>query len=221
MKMNLLKRLIATSFVLIFGLTACTKEKLTGEGSVVTEKRNVARFSKVELSGFRQAEIVYSNSYMVEVTGYENLIPIFMTEVSNDRLILKYPNFTKVNNDNITLKIYTNNLSRVDVSGHSNIKIGNGFVLDRLQTNLSGSSEIYVGEGTCKEFAIHSSGESQIYARNFKSEQADITLSGHSFLEIYVTQKLSANISGEGEIHFWGNPVVKAKISGNGKTIKH
>lgn len=221
MKMNRLKISMGTVLMVLTFFASCTKDNLTGEGAIVTKTRDLKEFSKVELSGLRYAEIIHSNKSMVEITGYENLIPVFESNVNNGCLVFKYPNFTSVKNDNITLKIYTKSLSNINLSGKTEMVIGNGFVGNIFQANLSGSSVLRIGEGKFELFDISSSGESKVYARDFETIKAQVDISGRSFIEVKTISDLNIKISGEGEVHYWGNPTVSTKISGNGKTIKH
>jgi hypothetical protein len=221
MKMKRLEIKMGSLLMVLTLFASCSKDTLTGEGAIVTKTRELREFSKVELSGIRSAEIISSDKSMVEITGYENLIPVFESNVNNGGLAFKYPNLTRVKNDNITLKIYTKTLSNLIMSGETKVIIGSGFVGNTLEANLSGSSDLRIGDGRFERFEISSSGESKVYARDLATKSARVNISGRSFIEVKAMLDLSIVISGAGEVHYWGNPTVSSQISGSGKAVKH
>jgi hypothetical protein len=219
-----MKRLASTLYTLVITsilLTGCTKDSLTGEGSVVTKSRSLSAFTSVDISGMRYAEIIYSDKSMVEITGYENLVPVFESNVKNGSLSFKYPNFTKVKNDNIKLKIYTPVLNKIRLSGSTEVVIGDGFEGQSFEANLSGLSKLSIENSQYEFFDVFSSGNSKVLAKDFIANRIKVDISGNGYLEVNAISELAIKISGNGEVHYWGNPAVSTKISGSGKAVKH
>ncbi len=73
----------------VAALTSCEKESITGRGSTLTETRSVDPFNKVKLEGSGNVTVTQGTQQKVEVTGYENLLSIYETNVQNGLLVLK------------------------------------------------------------------------------------------------------------------------------------
>jgi len=81
-------------------LISCSKERITGNGSVITETRNINNFKSVSVSGSTNVYITEGAVFKVEVKGYNNLLPYFETKLVNTTLELGYKENTNVRNDN-------------------------------------------------------------------------------------------------------------------------
>ncbi len=57
-----------------FAFASCSKERIKGTGSNVTETFNISDFSKVDLSFGANVNYIYDNNYSVEVDAQENVI---------------------------------------------------------------------------------------------------------------------------------------------------
>jgi Putative auto-transporter adhesin, head GIN domain len=217
---NIIKHTVIV-FISAILFSSCTKEVLRGEGSITTETRNLAAFSAIEIAGNRQAEIILSTESKVEITGYQNLVAAYKSNVSNGQLRFDYHNCTKVQNDNISLKIYTPSLSSINMSGNADVKMGGNFSGNYFEAMLSGNGILRMQGGNFSTVKLNSSGSAKVYASAVVSNQANVFVSGNGYMEVQATKALDVRISGNGEVHYWGNPTVSSNISGNGKIVRH
>ncbi|HSC53574.1 MAG TPA: DUF2807 domain-containing protein [Phnomibacter sp.] len=201
-------------------LMSCTKDVLRGEGSTITETRSLQAFSAVEVSGNRVAEIIPSVEYKVEVTGYQNLVPVYSSIVSNGKLYFEFKNH-RVRNDNISLKIYTPTLSKLNMSGNTDISTGALYAGEYFEAFISGNGVLRMAGGTYGATHFNTSGSAKIYASNVSSNNSHVSVSGNGHIELKANNTLDVEISGNGEVHYWGNPAITSNISGNGKMVKH
>jgi hypothetical protein len=202
-------------------LSSCTKEVLRGEGTITTETRMFNAFTAVEISGDREAEIIFSSESKVEISGYENLIAAYSSRVSNGKLYFDFPNACVVKNDNIRLKIFTPQLSKIVISGSGTVATGEGFTGQVFEGLLSGDALLTIGTGQYDKVRYTISGSGQILAEPLAAKTATVFISGSGKVEVRASQTLDATISGSGMVHFWGNPAVTSHISGDGKLVKH
>jgi hypothetical protein len=219
-----MKRLAITLNTLMLAsaiFTGCTKDTLKGEGTIVTETRELPNFTMVEISGNRYAEIIPAAESKVEITGYENLVPAYEAKVSNGKLYFEYPNRHNVRRDNIQLKIYTPTIAKIRMSGQTEVKMADGFTGQNFEANLSGDGKLTTGTGNFETTGIFTSGNAKVYAANLTSNNVQVDVSGNGYIEVKANNQLNINISGNGEVHYWGTPAVTTKISGSGKAIKH
>jgi hypothetical protein len=219
-----MKRIVISLSTLIIAsafFTGCTKETLKGEGNIITESRELSDFTMVEISGERYAEIIPANKQRVELTGYENLVAAYEAKVINGKLSFEYPDHCNVLRDNIKMKIYTSSIHKIAMSGHTEVKVADGFSGQQFDAQLSGNSHLTIGTGNFETSGFFTSGNAKVYASNLASNKAQVDVSGNGYIEVKAKDQLSIRISGNGEVHYWGNPAVSSSISGNGKTVKH
>ncbi len=77
--------------------------------------------------------------------------------------------------------------------------------VEALQIGMSGSSQVNL-QGICKRLAADISGASELMAGALKAAIANIELSGASEADIWVSEKLDADISGGSDLTYRGNP---------------
>jgi hypothetical protein len=83
-----------------------------------------------------------------------------------------------------------------------------------LRCSGSGSIEI-MGSAIRAEISV--SGSADIDAANFAAQEARIRSSGSSRIGIRAVRTLDAQISGSGEIDYWGEPSLSRRVSGSGR----
>ena len=136
-------------------------------------------------------------------------------------MYFEFPNGTKVKNDNIRLKIYTPVLSNIDMSGDTEVYVGDGFSGPVFDARLSGNSLLRLGSALYNNIVFDISGSGKIMGEPWAAKDARVTISGSATVEIRASQTLHASISGSGVVHYWGNPSVTSNISGSGSLVRH
>lgn len=218
-----MKNLAGLLLLSTIAFTSCHKARLRGEGAVVSETRTVSSFYTVELDGESNAEIIPSNTNKVVVTGYQNLVPVFETNVSGEKLTLKFRDkYINVRNNNIKVLVYTTQVSVARINGSGNIQIGDSLKTTNMQADINGSGNLYFGKNKFDKLEMRISGSGNISAYNAVSKYVDAHISGSGDIQTTVTETLNAHISGSGDINYSGNPyTVNLDVSGSGKVRKN
>jgi Putative auto-transporter adhesin, head GIN domain len=190
---------LVTAVAAFFMLTSCTKENLTGSGSIQTENRNITGFTKIDVAGRTGVTITPGSSFNVSVKGYSNLLPVFETKLIGNTLKLGFKTGTSINNDNTEVSITMPVLAGI---------ISNG------------SSTITIGSGSTAEFAATINGSSQINAFGMQAKKAELEINGSGVMRISVSDVLKAKLSGSGIIYYKGNPSITSSITGSGRLQK-
>ncbi len=95
--------------------------------------------------------------------------------------------------------------------GSFNLGKPESFMLD-----ISGASSLKI-TGECQNSSIEISGASDIDASQFITAVSDVEISGAASAKVYATDSLTAEISGVGDIVYYGNPaIINKDISGLG-----
>jgi len=217
-----MKKVFAIAALSIIAFSSCSKHRIKGEGSIISETRNTSGFSTVKLNGSEDVEIIPSKESKIIVSGYQNLVPVFKTNVSGSTLNLEFENnYFNVRNNNIKVTVYTTGISKIDINGSGNITLRDSLKTDRLRMEINGSGNIYTYNNYIENVELDINGSGNINARNTTGKYVYAEISGSGDAEITVQEKLDVKINGSGSVKYWGNPgTVNTDISGSGKVRK-
>ena len=179
---------------------------------MVTEKRDVAGFTAVDVGGVFKVEIIAQKDFAVEIEADDNLLPFITTEVEGG--VLKIKTEKRITSHNpIRIRISAPNIEKIKSSGASNVTIAN-LKNSTLSIDSSGASKIYV-EGETSKLTIDVSGASKINAENLKAVDANIEASGACHVDVNVSGELKSDASGASRIVYSGTPTnIQKKTSG-------
>jgi hypothetical protein len=220
MKRSLTLSLIALSTVLFF--SSCRKHALAGSGSTGSETRSLDNFSTIQADGSTDIEIHPSNTNKVVVSGYENLIPYYETEVRGNTLHLDFKEgYWNIRNNNIKVTVYTTDASAVRLNGSGKVMMHAGLSTNTMDVDISGSGDVYIDDNNFSRFDCRVNGSGSIDARNANCDEVYADISGSGDIDVTVNDVLDAKISGSGSVDYWGSPeVVNTDISGSGEVTK-
>ncbi|MFL5771756.1 MAG: head GIN domain-containing protein [Flavisolibacter sp.] len=221
-------------------MVSCIKEQVSGDGPLVTETRSINNFSAIDLQC--SANVVYKQdaAYKVEITAQQNILDVMITEVSNNKLVIKYKNDVRVkSHDQITIVVSSPDMRPLRISGSGNITTLAPLNSSSMEMNISGSGNIDVAEittgmidasisgsgnmkisaGTGSEEKLRISGSGNIDMQNVVVTKATTTTSGSGESRVNASQNLDVTISGSGSVYYKGTPIINTSISGSGKVI--
>ena len=226
--------------VIVFAILAllsfsCSLNMKRGNGEIVDEEIEVSEFDKINVGGNYDVVLIKSNETKVVIKTDENLIRYINVEIHDHMLSINSVHNLK-GTDGILIKVFYEGLNKIYSSGASKIDHEGPLKSDDLQINLSGAgaialdletSEIDVTlsgagvinlSGETDRQETHISGAGGLMAKDLISKECNITLSGLGGAEVYVTEKLTATITGVGGIVFGGNPkLIEKQVTGFGK----
>lgn len=190
---------ILKALILIIPFLSCEKEVIVGSGSISTEQRSLANFTKIEVQGRTAVTVQYGTNFKVEVKAYQNLLPVLETKLVGDALQIGYKSNVSVTNDKSEVIVTMPFLTRFSTMGDSEIKI------------LSGAAN---------DFEALITGSSRLNAFGFTAKNVKINIEGNGFASISVVDRLKVNITGSGTVYYKGNPLVTSIITGTGRVEK-
>jgi hypothetical protein len=214
--LQLITALIASFFL----LSSCSRDVLRGQGSTVTETRDLPAFTQVETAGTTTIRMVYGAAQKVETKAYANLLPFLETTVSNGVLRIGYKTNTLIQNDNSEVTITIPSLSAIRSFGTSSIQATGNFNSPTLEIRVSGTGEVQLQDMQARMTRVISTGTGRIRAYGLQTGKADIQQSGTGNTEITVMEELKARLSGTGNIYYKGNPRLDVRMEGTGNIVK-
>ncbi|MFZ9388337.1 MAG: GIN domain-containing protein [Chitinophagaceae bacterium] len=137
----------------MFVLLSCSKEKINGNGPVVTESRTISGFTAISAEGSSRVNITQGNAFRVDVKGYSNLIPYYETRLVNNMLHLGYKPGVNVKHDNIEVFFTLPVLDGIHLSGSGDIRTSGAFNGNNLlEAGIEGLGNIFFSSGTTQQF---------------------------------------------------------------------
>ena len=216
---------IITTF--IFSLaTLLANAQLKGSGKIITKTYYFKNFDKVyfeNLDGKLEVEI--GKPFSISVTIDDNLVDIFsITENTTEhQLSLSFKdnwnNNKYIENTHFKVKITMPEASVIKNIGNSNLMVTNvtGRYF-RMENTGNGDTEI---SGSTYSFEVVKSGNGNIIAEKLLAKKADIINTGNGDVAINVSEQLTAQLNGNGDVKNVGKAKFdnKSKKMGNGDFI--
>ena len=193
-------------------------DRVTGSGHSATERRDVAGFNEVEVSGVFQVEIVAGKDFSVDVQADDNILPLIQTKVNGDTLQIELEQSVKSKSEMI-VRITAPNIERVQSSGAAKIN-ASGIKNEQFSIDTSGASKIILNGETAK-LDIDVSGASNIDAEQLVAGAVNINSTGASKIAVNATSKIHTQASGASRITYTGEPkTVESETSGSSSITK-
>jgi Putative auto-transporter adhesin, head GIN domain len=240
--------LAATSLLVAHSAQAWTwnwgsGERVTGNGEVVSEARDVGAFDAVSLTGGFNVVIRQGGATKVEIKADKNLMTYLETKVvegSKGRTLEIGPkkgfNVSGTVNPTFTLDMPT--LRALAVAGSGTIKVEamktgsvdasiagsgdihfNGLDAERLGIKVSGSGDI-VANGRAGSATVSIAGSGDVRAAGLAADEVKVSIAGSGDAQVQATKKLSVSIAGSGDVKYAGSPEISSSIAGSGKVSR-
>ncbi|MBB6388767.1 MULTISPECIES: head GIN domain-containing protein [Flavobacterium] len=234
--------LIALAVIFTNSINAQDKNKLQGNGKVVTETRTTGDYDGIKIAGFFDVDLVSGKEGKITIKGEENLLSAIKVEVEDNSLKIYVERGTQIrtsSGNKIQVTVPFEKISELSLAGSGNIQSkdaiknekitvklsGSGnFTLpvdtNNLDLNVSGSGNIRL-KGTANTFTTKLSGSGDINASDLKSKIVEANVSGSGNSKVTCNESLTARVSGSGNIKYVGNPEKRdVKVSGSGSISK-
>jgi hypothetical protein len=211
MRRNVLLGAILSSF--IFLLSGCSSHVYRGDGHWVTQKRPVAVFDRINISG--HFKLLYQDHLRshLSVSGDKNLLPFVRTVVKNGELVIDTQPGARIDPSKvITIHLSNETLEQLSSSGVNEIDLTQ-LRENVLHVNASGGEKVSL-QGRVNDVVYNCSGVSRIQANRLVARDAGVRLSGASVLNAYVNHRLDVNVSGAAKVRYTGSPEVVSHVSG-------
>ncbi|MCB1827147.1 MAG: DUF2807 domain-containing protein [Coxiellaceae bacterium] len=198
-------------------MVSCSSDNVSGNGKSVTKSRQVASFTKVQVSGAYRIVIHQASASSVKITTDSNIEPLVVTNVKGDTLRIhnkKGVGFSL--NRPVLVELSVKELKQLSLSGANEI-VATGLNDDKLDMNTNGSAQGSVA-GKIDKFKLQVSGSATIDASQLVSKKVSVRLTGSGQVKVNATDSLESHITGSGTVIYSGDPSdVNQTIVGSGK----
>lgn len=187
---------------------------IRGSGTMVTEDRDVAPFTRIEVAMGVDVEVTVGKPQSVKITFDDNIIERVRTRVRGRTLEIDSKGSISTHSD-CRIEITVPELSGFALSGSGDIEIRN-VSGDEFEIAISGSGDVYV-DGKATQLSVDVSGSGSVDARELLAKEASVAVAGSGDVKVYAESKLEASIAGSGDVTYFGNPEhVDSDVAGSG-----
>lgn len=210
--------------------------KVESDGKRSSESRTVDAFSAIRVEGVFNVFLQQGDKEAVKVEADENIVPVVVTKVDKDTLVVKLKDNVSVRDmDKVNVYITLTNIRHLETAGVGTLKCLSKLNLSQLKFDCEGvgsteldlnvdqlnvQSEIVGGltlSGKAKNVTINHSGVGTIDAFGLSSENLSLSTSGVGSAEVNASKTLSIDASGIGDVRYKGGAVTHIRADGVGK----
>ncbi len=206
-------------------------------GPMTTEDRVMSdSITAIQVQGSMDVFITQDTSYDVRIEAGEKLMSYISTSLQNNELVIDERANQFIKNDRVRIYVSANNLDKIYLKGSGDVNgsnlIGNHVfvrldgsgdvnlsysMLNSMDVDLEGSGDINIS-GVANDSHVELKGSGDINCKDLTVNEAHVDLDGSGDIKVYVLNELTANVSGSGDVYYWGNPpVVNSNVSGSGQ----
>jgi len=220
-------------------LVDLNKDAIKPSNVIITEQRDLSGYTGIDMRTFGKMVLSQGDRESVTISGSDNIVAVIQTSVRDGILVIETEeniNVTGVNEENVlTFTIVVKDLSSITLSGAADIQM-DSLSTSRLEVNMSGAGQFVLDQlkadsvnitlsgigsvelsGQVSQARIDIPGAGSINFGDLQIQTANVTISGVGSATIWVTDQLTGNISGAGNVSYYGNPQTDVETSGIGQ----
>jgi hypothetical protein len=238
-----MRRIVFASLCLLVVLSSCSYmggKRVTGDGKLTSQNRNVGNFTGVEVTGSMEVIVSPGPTATVRVDADQNLQDYIETTLDGNVLEV-HPRKGYNLKPRAGIKIYvtapqygslaitgsgkiTSN-SKITHGSEMNMQVvGSGDIIvdadaPTITTEISGSGNITLS-GNTRTLGSEINGSGEVHSFNLLSEATEVEINGSGNAEVYASKQLNVSISGSGDVQYKGSPAINQSIAGSGNIRK-
>ena len=229
-----------SSFIIIVSQFSCSVDTIRPSDEVNTISYSFSDYNALEVSNNFNAFVTFSNTEeKIEIEVNDNLQEHVIVKMIDGKLSVRLRNLINIRGEEVlNLYITTKNISSFKVSGDSNITLENLLSAPNVNIESTGDSNFY-GQVAISNLNIIAKGDSKIdiYGNvdaldaiiqgDSKLDDHDliiknlrIRLSGDSTGNVYVSQSIDVNASGDSFLYYKGDAqIIHQQLTGGSGVI--
>lgn len=242
MKTNLFIAGIISTFIIINATSCSNGTTIIASKNYITKEIKTGNFQNIESIGSMDVVYIQGEKPRIEIYGPDNVVPMIMTNIENNKLTINYKNnINIVNLDKLEVKVITNDLNKVRINGSGDFSLPNGITHNHgLDLVVNGSGDVNGKMLHVKKLYVNINGSGDADLRDIKSEicsahiigSGDVALSGvtgNADFEVagsgdinataLQTKNVKAGTFGSGNISCYATGILVGNIAGSGNII--
>lgn len=178
---------------------------IRGSGVAKTESRTVSEFHGIRIEGVCDVVATVGGEQSVSLTADDNLLEYVTTEVEDGVLVISMRDGTNARfRVAPTARIQVKALDQLSIEGSGDGDV-TGIASESFTAGIDGSGDLCLrGKTTRLAFSINGSGDADL--SGLQSVDADVSINGSGDVRLHCTGRLTAAISGSGDVSYSGSP---------------
>lgn len=229
---------MALCFTTVMNAQLWGNKRVSGNGDVTTITRTTSDYDAIKCAGFMDFVLVKGNEGNIKIEGEENLLQYIVTEVKDNKLIVKVENGINLKTSwkkGIVVTIPFEDINYVSLSGSGDVwnkdiissddfKVslaGSGDLdlkvkAENLNSNISGSGDITI-VGSTNNLDTSVTGSGDFHGFDLEANNTEVSITGSGDAKVVCKKMLKAKVTGSGDIVYRGNPEKEeTKVVGSG-----
>jgi Putative auto-transporter adhesin, head GIN domain len=190
-----------------------------GGGPKVTQTRDLAPYTALDVEGGVNVDIVPGDTEDVIVTGGEDVIDRVRTVVEDGRLHISIKDHGIVIGpdpfDDVRIQVAAGALDTIRVQGAGDLDLGT-IDRDKLTILVQGGADIDAN-GTVGDLTLQIEGAGDADLGELEARTAKVRVEGAGDADLNVTDELDVAVEGAGDVTYHGNPSVRQRVEGAGE----
>lgn len=215
-----------------------SRQMIIGSGNQVTEDRQIQGVQRVELAIDADLEIRQGPVETLTVTGDDNILSVLLTNVSGEKLTIRYqPRINVRNRTPLKILLTVKDMRELRLSSSGSVKVLSlttgdfdlvlssscnvnvqSIQADQITTHISSSGDVVI-QGNADELNLDISSSGLFQAENLQVQNADVNLTSSGDATLWVVKNLAAHISSSGNIAYYGSPIIRQTLTSSGKLL--
>ena len=237
-----MKRTISLLAITLFSVSisfAQWNEKIKGNGNFTTITRTTSDYDGIKCSGSFDYVLVKGTEGKITLEGESNLLEYIITEVKNNKLVVKVENNVNLrttSNKEIKITIPFQDINEVSMAGSGNLTSKDVITSNDLKVAMAGSGKVKLNvkanniessmagsgnltlSGSTNSLEADIAGSGDFNGFGLEANETDVSVAGSGDAEVVSNKSLKARVAGSGDIRYKGNPEKEdTKVAGSGK----
>jgi hypothetical protein len=209
-----------------------------GNGNMTTETRTTGDYDAIKCAGSMDFVLVAGDEGKIKIEGEENLLKHVVTEIKNDKLIVKVEkgiNLKPSWNKTIKVTIPFKDISAVSLAGSGDLWNEDKISSNNLNVSLAGSGDVTLNveassvkgsiagsgdltlKGSTNDLEAKVAGSGDFHGFELQANNTEVSIAGSGDAKVVSNKSLKARVAGSGDIQYKGNPDREdTKVSGSG-----
>jgi len=180
------------------------KNVIKGNGDIKTETRNLEKFKAIKISGAFDVVSQKAERANIKITCDRNILPHIQSKISNEELSIM-PDSPVSCKNRIRIELCTaGDVNKIELSGACTL-VHKEIAASKFSLDINGTSTATIS-GKADVFEADISGISSLKAVELKTKVTSVSVAGTGKAEVFASDKLTAKISGIGNVDYYGNP---------------
>lgn len=180
------------------------------------QSRTGAAFTAIDLKGPISIDVQVGKAQAITVRGTTAFVNLIATDVVDGelRIYLRDKGVKKMHGDpRVTITVPALHRFNMEGAGETVLR---GVAGERFDVTYRGAGSMVIA-GTVKQLNLQAQGVGEVDARKLIAQDANVSFQGIGSVQVYASGKLEANVSGMGELSYYGHPkTVNKTVAGIG-----